>query len=83
MKTVPIVEKKEILKHAITSSHLTALKWKLSGKNLCYKAFINIKLAEFMKTIKNNPKTQKGIELIVRKSSNKSYKTQSQIGKMP
>ena len=34
---------------------------------------------EYIETIKNNPKTQKDIELIVIKLSNQSYRTQSQI----
>ena len=34
----------------------------------------------FIEPIKNNPKAQEDIELIVDKYSNPSYKTQSQVG---
>ena len=36
-------------------------------------------MTEFFKTIKSFPNTQKGLELIVIKYSNESYRTQSEI----
>ena len=49
-----------------------------SGKDILDKTFKDGGLTEFIEKTRKNPKTQKGFEIIVNKSSNESYRAQSQ-----